>query len=336
MPLFLKALDPLIDILGDEQVLQYNADQVNNNANLLLLNDFTATAGIFPSTSLSFANSSNFKGFCFIHEPSTGSIYGNFSLKTYNKFGSSTNIFSYNETTDSLIFLKNFDLISNNLTTTGVINANTGTLKGNNLAAYNSGGISVMSNLGMNNYYITTLPYPINNQDAATKQFVLDNNVATARSILHGFNNATYTTNLSAGDHIKFDGVAFVRGSNISLDTTSTYTTSTGVASVGRITLAAGKTYKLVGSLNNATTTGSGDYCPSRWFNADSGDVLGLISAGAPPNSTTNRVPGAGVIAYITTSIATRVELRILVHALVSVNGTNNTIGTAWFTAEEV
>ena len=73
MPLFLKALDPTIDILGNEQVLRYNLDQINNDANLLLLNDFTAIAGVFPATSLVFA-STILKGVQFKHELKSSSI----------------------------------------------------------------------------------------------------------------------------------------------------------------------------------------------------------------------------------------------------------------------
>lgn len=64
------------------------------------------------------------------------------------------------------------DLLTNDLITTGNINAQTGTLKGNNLAAYNSGSIVVLNPLAMNNNYITGLANPVNNQDAATKFYV--------------------------------------------------------------------------------------------------------------------------------------------------------------------
>lgn len=478
MPLFLKALDPIIDILGNEQVLRYNNDQINNTANLLLLNNFTPLIGVFPATSLVFA-STTLKGFQFKHELKSGSVYGDFSLKTYDKFGSSTDIFKYDELSDSFNFLKNVnlsgltlsgnlslngnkitnlangtvntdginlgqlnsaitglgfsslsnglmartasntyasrniavgsglgisnsdgvagnptlslstqlqnlhnlntlgfislsstgtgsssfvnrslsvdsnltitngngvsgnpllglasDIVTNSFTSTGGnVSATTGILKGNNLAVHNSGSISVLNSLNMNSNYINFLAYPLNNQDAATKQFVLDNSGGSVQSILHGFNNVTYSTNVSIGDHIKFDGVAFVRGSNISLDTTSTYTTSTGVASVGRITLAAGKTYKLTGSINNVV---SANYNAMRWYNSDTNTALGVVSGMSSPVSTTDRVPSAGFIAYITTSVSTRVELRIIWNALSSVNGTGDGIGPTWFAVEEV
>jgi len=527
MPLFLKALDPSIDILGNEQVLKYNADQINNDANLLLLNAFTANAGIFPLTGLSFANS-NLKGFRFHHESLNNSIYGNFSLQTYDKFGTGTNIFKYNELTDSVSFFKNvsllglsftgnlslnsnkitnlangtvntdavnlgqlnssitalgfsglsangflvraagntyltrniavgtglnvtnsdgvagnptisvanipintlsgypsnsslflnglgswsvpvfpnlittnnpifsitlnntnsastgtgllvqnngvsraefgfnnstneayvwalgtaslkfgtadtlrmqllnngtLDLLTNAITTSGNINATTGTLRANNLAAHSSSSISVANSLAMNNNYITGLATPINNQDAATKQYVDNNSGGAAQSIMHGFNNSTYSTNAGQGDHLKFDGVAFVRGTNISLDSSSPYSALNNTASLGRITLAAGKTYKLVGSINNVV---SANFNATRWVNSDTGGVLGLTSGAPSPISTTDRVAGAGTVAYITTSVATRVELRITWNSFASVNGTGDSIGTSWFTVEEV
>jgi len=331
MPLFLNALNPSIDILGNEQVLKYNANQVNNAANLLILNAFNANAGIFPLTGLSFANK-DFKGFRFYHESVSSSIYGNFSLQTYDKFGISTNIFKYNEQTDNISFFKNVSSLDNNITSAGIISATIGSLRGNNLSAHSASSISVGSSLLMNNNSITGLANPINNQDAATKQYV-DNNPGVVKSIMHGFNNLSYSSNIGIGDHLMFDGVSFSRGTNISLDTSTPYSVATNTPSVGRITLSAGKTYKLVGSINNVL---SANFNATRWVNSDNGTALGLISGSAPPVSTTNRVAGAGTIAYITTSVATRVELRITFNAFTSVNGTLDAIGTTWFTVEEV
>lgn len=223
-----------------------------------------------------------------------------------------------------------FDLIANNLTTTGTINATTGTLKGNNLAAYNSGSIVVLNPLAMNNNAITGLPTPVNAQDGTNKQYV---DTAVSRSILHGYNAATYSTNVGVGDHLKFDSVAFSIGSGISLDTSTTYNTSTNTASIGRITLAGGKTYKLTGSINNVV---SANYNATRWYNSDTNTALGLLSGAASPISTTDRVPSAGTIAYITTSGTTRVELRITWNSFSSVNGTGDAIGPSWFTVETI
>ena len=225
------------------------------------------------------------------------------------------------------------DLLTNNLITTGSINAQTGTLKGNNLAAYNSGSILVINPLAMNNNYITGLANPVNPQDAATKSYTDSVGSGTNKSILHGYNAATYSVNVGVGDHLKFDSFAFARGTAITLDTSSSYNTSTGTASIGRITLAAGKTYKLTGSINNVV---SASYNATRWYNSDTNTALGLISGSPSPISTTDRAPSAETVAYVFVSSTTRVELRITWNAFSSVNGTGDAIGTAWFTAEEV
>lgn len=534
MPLFLKSIDPTLDIFGNEQTLNFNADQLNNEANLILKNLFTPLVGANLNTGLAFVNSS-LNGFRFKHEFTISSAqFGNFYLECASRFGgNSSNIFKYDELTDSLSFFKNVsipnlkvsgnldlqsnkivnlangtnandavnlgqlnsaisgaglnlstngfvvrtaantyasrslasgngisitngngfsgnpiialnnsfstsanvtvnwwnsdistdlldyivnssvtypifinsvksgssgsnnlrywqtisglgdntgyngywnlsyynqalgtnksyifigipqntiylnskvDLSTNDLTTTGnisannltatnVINATTGTLKGNNLAAYNSGSIVVANPLSMNSNNITGLANPVNNQDAATKLYVDNNSGGVAQSIMHGYVNTGYTDAINVNDHFKFNGVAFVRGSSISLDSSSAYTTTTGVASIGRITLAAGKTYKLTASLNNVV---SANYNATRWYNADNGAALGLVSGAPSPISTTDRVPSAGTVAYITTSVSTRVELRITWNAFTQIKGSEDSIGQAWFTAEEV
>lgn len=53
------------------------------------------------------------------------------------------------------------------------------------------------------------------------------------------------STNIAANDHLKFDTVIASRGRDITLDTTTAYSNSNGAASIGRVTLLAGKTYHL-------------------------------------------------------------------------------------------
>ena len=65
-------------------------------------------------------------------------------------------------------------------------------------------------------------------------------------------------------------------------------------------------------------------------------NALGLLSGAASPISTTDRVPSAGTIAYITTSGTTRVELRITWNSFSSVNGTGDAIRPSWFTVETI
>lgn len=56
--------------------------------------------------------------------------------------------------------------------------------------------------------------------------------------------SATQSTNIGGGDHIKWNSVVSQVGNDIWLDTTSPYTSGAG-ASIGRFTLAAGKTYRV-------------------------------------------------------------------------------------------
>lgn len=339
-----------------------NADGVAGNPTIAVSNIPINTLSGYPSNSSLFLNglglwtnvlttSSSTYGFTLNNTNSAATetgflVQNNGVLVAEFGFNNSTNEAYIGSSGSSIIkFLTNgikrmqllnngtLDLLSNDLITTGNINAQTGTLKGNNLAAYNSGSMVVLNTLAMNSNYITGLANPLNSQDAATKQYVDNSSGGSAQSILHGYNISTYSTNVNVGDHIKFDGNVFVRGSNISLDTSSSYSTSTNVASVGRITLAAGKTYRLTGSINNVV---SANYNAMRWYNSDTNTALGVVSGMSSPISTTDRVPSAGFVAFITTSVSTRVELRIIWNNFSSVNGTGDGIGPAWFTVEEV
>jgi hypothetical protein len=524
MPLFLKSIDPTLDIFGNEQSLRFNADQLNNEANLILQNLFTPLVGTNLNTGLAFVNSS-LNGFRFKHEFSTSSsVFGNFYLECASRFGgNSSNIFKYDELTDSLSFFKNVsipalkvsgnldlqsnkivnlangtnnndavnlgqlnssisgaglnlstngfvvrtatntyasrsltsgnginitnpngfsgnptialnnsfntsanvtvnwwnsdistdildyvvsssitypifinsvksgssgsnnlrywqtisglgdntganaywslsyynqalgvnkvylsigipqntiylnakvDLLTNDLTTSGNINATTGTLKGNNLAAYNSGSIVVANALSMNSNYITGLANPVNNQDAATKQYV-DNSLPTAQSLMHGYLYNTQSTNIATGDHIKFDNTAFTRGSNISLDTSTAYNTSTNTASIGRITLAAGKTYRLIGISCTASFSSTSAYLGLKWHNNTTNTPLGTVNTWW--GSSFNYTSGGAVVAYITTTVTTRVELRINnISNLTQLYGTSDSNSATWFVIEEV
>lgn len=67
------------------------------------------------------------------------------------------------------------DCYSNNILTTGTINAQTGTLKGNNLAAHNSTSIQVLNSLNMQSNDITGLPSTPVTSTSATSRTYVDN-----------------------------------------------------------------------------------------------------------------------------------------------------------------
>ena len=147
-------------------------------------------------------------------------------------------------------------------------------------------------------------------------------------SYMTGYNSNTYSSNLGVGDHIKFNAVYTFGGSDITLDGSTAYTTTLNVASIGRITLKAGKTYSLWGCINNAV---SASYGAHRWVNSDTGGVISLTSGGGAPNSSIDRHPGVGAFCFFVPLVDTRVELQLTYSGLNSVNGTSDSIGPAQF-----
>ncbi len=130
------------------------------------------------------------------------------------------------------------------------------------------------------------------------------------------------STDLVDGDHIKFDSVDASSGSSISLDTTTAYTNGGG-ASVGRFTLAAGKTYKLHASIPRVVFGSANSSMQYVWHNVTAGTWPG--AAGASVSATWNSSNIANdpyAEAVITTSVSTLMELEIT-----GVNGTISLIG---------
>ena len=117
--------------------------------------------------------------------------------------------------------------------------------------------------------------------------------------------SATQTTNLAVGDHIKWDTVQISGASNnITLDTSTAYTTTAAVASIGRFTLLAGKTYKLTSSLSV-----DGD-ASLIWYDATAGANISRAARHIPPQNATNVSGSGNAIGIFTPSVDTLVELR--------------------------
>jgi len=139
-------------------------------------------------------------------------------------------------------------------------------------------------------------------------------NRSTSIDFLETYMNNDQTTNLSANDHVKFNLVNASSGSSISLDTTTTYTTTAAAASVGRFTLASGKTYFLFANINCALYSASSGGVTIGWYNATSSAYLGntTVFYNAPnARSTTQNLSQVPAVAMITTSGSTLVEVRI-------------------------
>lgn len=120
-------------------------------------------------------------------------------------------IISWNSSTiyiNSLPINNNLSLSTYNLITSGNVNATTGSLIGNNLAAYNSGSIVLGSPFAMNNNAITGLPTPVNANDAATKAFaesILANNSINVNTV--GGNSNYLRRNINTTTNIQVYGL---------------------------------------------------------------------------------------------------------------------------------
>lgn len=93
---------------------------------------------------------------------------------------------------------------------------------------------------------VTILTPPTISNHAATKEYV--DNSSGSNNYLFARVSATYSSNVAAGQYVKFNQVFLERKIKtpfISLDTTSAYTIAANTAGLGRITLRANKTYKI-------------------------------------------------------------------------------------------
>lgn len=117
-----------------------------------------------------------------------------------------------------------------------------------------------------------------------------------------------YATNIANGDHIKFDAVMDQAGSDIGLDTTTPYTNATGVASLGRITLAGGKVYELT---QQVFAAGSGGYMFLAWYNSDTNTLIDQGFFLTTDNAASTNTTTSSKSTIFAPAIQTRVELRI-------------------------
>ena len=136
MPLFLKALDPDIEILGNRQTLHFNNEEVpmDNAGSLVLVNHFNPDATTSMHTSFEMLNV-GLKGYRLYHEHSNASVHGNIALQTHSTFGTSEDIFKYDESTDKLTFFKNVEFDAGGIGTVTSIGLTT---SGTGLTASNS------------------------------------------------------------------------------------------------------------------------------------------------------------------------------------------------------
>ena len=121
--------------------------------------------------------------------------------------------------------------------------------------------------------------------------------------------NTTQSTNVANGDHLKFDTIDIARGGvgdasgagaksggSISVDTTTTYATTIGAASIGRVTVQGGKVYKLTCNPSYALFSGATGVVSLQWFDVTSGSgtALGIPMQILPVTQTSNDNNGNG------------------------------------------
>ncbi len=132
-------------------------------------------------------------------------------------------------------------------------------------------------------------------------------------SFLEATLTAPQTTHLSVNDHIAFDSVRISGGSLVTCDTTTTYTPTANVASVGRCTLAAGHTYRLIFTVAYVGFGGTGEYVHFALWDADGSAIIGNAAQVTPTTGIYNNFGNGTLMAYYTPSASVRIEVRITV-----------------------
>lgn len=121
-------------------------------------------------------------------------------------------------------------------------------------------------------------------------------------SYMRGSRSAAQTTGLASGSNVVFTQVDNVAGQDISLNT-----------STGQITLAAGRTYRLMAQVPNFQTSSAETRLQLGWYNESTSSYIGSSSSAYPPTSgAAYGATGGMAEAIITTSATTVVSYRVL------------------------
>lgn len=168
--------------------------------------------------------------------------------------------------------------------------------------------------------------------DGTNWQIVSDNrsSVGQSNSYYSASMQTAQTSNLTSGDHVKFDTSGLYNGSDITLDTATTYTNATNVASRGRFTLKGGKIYHLVGQIPYMTAN-SGGFIEYAWYNVDAGGKVGNQVNLETNNSATADFRSGYSEAVVSPLTDTRYELRLMTSATsTQIGTTGNLVPTAY------
>lgn len=134
------------------------------------------------------------------------------------------------------------------------------------------------------------------------------------------------TPGAGTGDHIIFKTVENSSGSDISLNVTDAYAITDNSASLGRFTLATGKSYRMTATFGQVAYSSNNGYLALSWFNADTGVPLGNATVMVGTQFNASDTTGSGTVqATLTTVSQTRVEVRIFSSGGVSAVGVSGT-----------
>lgn len=142
------------------------------------------------------------------------------------------------------------------------------------------------------------------------------------------------TTNIAVGDHVKFDTFVGGEGTEIQVDTTSTYSNANATASIGRITLHGtpngGLTYKLRFNAGYALFSGATGSIDFQFYDATNGALISGGTASLRNAADATAEMGTGVMETIFTPLQdTLVEVRITaVTALTRIGTTGSLFST--------
>ena len=132
------------------------------------------------------------------------------------------------------------------------------------------------------------------------------------KSYMVGIATINQNTEISAGDHIKFNSVQVKRGNKISLDVSSSYATEPNAPSIGRIKLAANTSYKLTHNyLAIFNVTGNYSVVTTYWVNvADGTPITAVSNTVVLPRYDHNNQFAPGIVAVGETPMT--IEVRIM------------------------
>lgn len=158
----------------------------------------------------------------------------------------------------------------------------------------------------------STAGYLVQTDGAGTLSFVDPMSVAGVHDAAAAEQTTVYTADLAAGNHVKFTSLMFNVGSAVTMDTSTTYTTTANVDSLGRATLVAGNKYWLDFSIPRLKVKNHMSTFTIAWYNADANTQIGNSLVWIGDGASNPEMGMAQCKAYFAPVANTRVEMRIV------------------------